>query len=1048
MSESKFVTKKFLKEIIPILLVLTIIISASAVGLFSLLGNNEKESTPTHTESTPAVNNDTPKDVEKVIFNNFKSIALTAGEDFLIDSATPEQAVERSKAVIDSIKNDGFDTVELSLNYKDGLLFETENYSAPFGDLLKELYQYAKRNGIKVITSVDVIALTQNGLNTTEDIDRVCTVLSDSCIGNYSDAVIIKNCYLTRLSESEDTDTLKTQWLEAAEKFYFAVAKADATLYTGFEINEISTPENAVFDYKALVEQNFTDFVTVFNPYSTKSDDISFMTYFEGWRETLGETATVLCKLDYSKLGSGEKGWEQTDQILHQLKALDTLNVTGFTVDGWKEFKNDTTESRDAVKKYLAHLLTDSYILRELAITKPESKTFTTSDKTVLLSGASDPEFKLTLNGEEITRSELGFFSVDLPLQDGLNTFEVQHKGVTETFKITYKRTIIKEISPTKKQTLPSESILLVKCVALSNSKVLAVLGEYEVKLSEEPILDESGKPTGEYSNYSGRITLPPAPDSDLSMGKISFIAYSEYGDETKYGGNIVILKSEETEVSSSQTSTSSTPSSSIVSSSGTSSSGTSTNTSSNNSSSDASSGVTSSNTSSGQASSDSTSSNGTSSGNASSVVTGVPAPTGGTAWVKPANGKYTWVPGTYVAEVINWQAETFSSTDDSDYSRPTNNYLPKGTIDYCSAGDVASSGGNMKILRYGNMIYKTSSKGVATLNVYKGSLPDHNTIGVGGVTNTGRHTLLTLNTLWKAPFRLELKEQKYKNESASNRDYTIESATYSYIDITFCYTTLVAGDVIIPESDPVFKSAEWIKNEGDYTLRLHLKKSGKFYGWSAEYNAEGQLVFSFLNPAKITETDTNIYGHRLDGVVIVIDVGHGGNDVGALGSNKDYPESTLNLILAQKLKAELKAIGATVYMTRYDNNTNPSSDTRMKLLRDVKADYCIAIHRNSSDSSSPRAFNSYHFNAFSSDAAKMIYNATEKADLYQVSKWSGVKWHYFYTARQTDCPVVLTENGFMSNPSEYSDMIRDDFNNECAKALTQGIVDYFKSIQ
>jgi N-acetylmuramoyl-L-alanine amidase len=134
--------------------------------------------------------------------------------------------------------------------------------------------------------------------------------------------------------------------------------------------------------------------------------------------------------------------------------------------------------------------------------------------------------------------------------------------------------------------------------------------------------------------------------------------------------------------------------------------------------------------------------------------------------------------------------------------------------------------------------------------------------------------------------------------------------------------------------------------------------------------------------------------------------------------------------------------------MTRYDNNTNPSSDQRMKLLRDVKADYCIAIHRNASSSSAPRAFNSYHFNAFSADAAKKIYAATERADLYQKSKWSGVKWHYFYTARQTDCPVVLTENGFITNAAEYSDMIRDEFNDECAKALTQGIVDYFVSIQ
>ena len=138
-----------------------------------------------------------------------------------------------------------------------------------------------------------------------------------------------------------------------------------------------------------------------------------------------------------------------------------------------------------------------------------------------------------------------------------------------------------------------------------------------------------------------------------------------------------------------------------------------------------------------------------------------------------------------------------------------------------------------------------------------------------------------------------------------------------------------------------------------------------------------------------------------------------------------------------------------------------------MKLLREVKADYCIAIHRNASDSSSPRAFNSYHFNAFSANAAKMIndaiydyssdeltaiYNSSKPfhgdGKLYKLSKWSGVKWHYFYTARQTDCPVVLTENGFITNADEYSDMIRDDFNNECAKALTQGIVDYFVSIQ
>ncbi len=1039
MNEKTSKSKINLRIVIPILLVISIVISAASVGIFSLFGNGGDKDTVASNSSPSDISSVTPEPIEKVTLDSFRCISVTPGVDFLIDEATHEEAVDRAMAMIDSIKADGFDSIELTLNYKDGLVFETELYPAPVGALLNEFYTYAKRQGIKVITTLDVLALNESGLNGNENIAKTCTVLSDDDIGSYSDAVLIKNCYLLPEESGEDTKSEEQQLNEAVKALYSAVNKADPTLSVGFEINESEMPEAAVFDPKQWLDGGFADFVIVYDPYSTASDDISFMTYFEGWRTELGDTSKVFCRLAYDKVGSGEEGWEQTDQILLQLTTLKTLGVSGFIIDGWHDFANDKTESRDAVKKYLADLITDSYILRELTISKPEKKIFTTSSNTVLLSGASDPEFKLTLNGKELERTELGYFSTDLSLKDGANTFVIEHKGIQETLTITYKRTIIKEISPTNKQSLPSESILLVSCTALSNSKVLAALGELEVQLTENPILDENGYPTGEYSTYSGRIILPSAPDEDIDMGKISFVAESQYGKETKTGGKIIILKEEEPEDSSSETSTSSStpsipsepsaPSSTVTPSVDVSSSGSSSGTPS--------------------SSSSQVSSNGSSSDNStSSTSSGYAAPSGGDAWQMPSSGKYTSVGSTYIAEIINWQAETFSSTDDSDYSRPTNNYLPEGTVDYCSTGDVYSSGGYMKILRYGNMVYKTSSKGIATLKVYKGTLPDHNTIGVAGVSNTGRHTQITLNTLWKAPFRFDLKPQAYKNENAGSRDYTITSATYSYVDITFCYTTLVAGEVIIPANDPVFKSAEWIKNESDYTLRLHLKNTGKFYGWSAEYNAQGQLVFSFLNPAKITADATNGYGYRLDGIVIAIDVGHGGSDVGAVGSHGSYNESQLNLILAEKLKAELEALGAKVYMTRYDNDSNPSSDERMRLLRDIKADFCIAIHRNASDSSAPRAFNTYHFNAFSADAAKKIYAATEEADLYEVSKWSGVKWHYFYTCRQTDCPVVLTENGFITNADEYSDMIRDDFNSDCAKALAQGIVDYFASVQ
>ena len=84
-------------------------------------------------------------------------------------------------------------------------------------------------------------------------------------------------------------------------------------------------------------------------------------------------------------------------------------------------------------------MIAEDYILRELSVSKPSKNTFTTTDKTVLLSGASDPEFALTLNGKALDRTELGYFSTDLELKDGLNTFKLDHKGISKTFKITFK---------------------------------------------------------------------------------------------------------------------------------------------------------------------------------------------------------------------------------------------------------------------------------------------------------------------------------------------------------------------------------------------------------------------------------------------------------------------------------------------------------------------------------------------------------------------------------------------------------------------------------
>ncbi len=983
-----------LRAIIPVLLVITIIITSASVGLISIFKNDGSSTQAGNSvSSTPDLQPLTPEPVEKKPIKEFKSLSVAPLRDFFLEGQTENEACEQIDKIVETANADGFDTLEITLNYKDTLIYLAENSDDFESNLLAYFSIAAKRRGLKVIASIDLSALAKKHIADKNDIDNISKMLIHSSLGEYCDTVIFKNCFVTteQIPESEYLslpgdatsyeDYLNNRLIEALREYYFAVAKSKAEMAVGIEINESNLPENAVFNAKLLFENSIADFAMLYNPYSTEIEDKNFTTYYETVRNELGlEYSELHCKLAYDKIGSKETGWKQTDQILSQLKVLDSLDVNGFTFDSYTSYANDKTESRQVIKKYFANLITEDYILRELSVSKPKKTTFTTNDKTVLLMGASDPEFSLKLDSEELERSELGYFSLDLELKDGLNTFKLEHKGVTKTYKITFDRIIIKELFPSKKQELPSRSTLAVSCTALSGSTVTATLGDISVTLTEEPIVDGNGIVDPEFSTYSGEIQLPTVYDENKTLGKITFKATSQYGTESKKSENIIVLK-EDRPVSSE------------------------------------------------------TGSNGVGSGSTN-------APGGGSAWEKPQGGKYIDVGTGYIAEIVNYQAEMFDANAKSDYSRPTNNYLPKGTVDYCASSIISTSGGQMRNLRYGKMTYSSAS----TLKYYTGTLPDHNTVNFASIINTGRHTELTLDTLWKAPFYFDIAPQTYPNNKPNERNYTITSATYAYIDITFCYTTLVSGDITIPSDNPIFSRAEWFKNTSDYTLRLYLKKVGKFYGWSSEYNEKNQLVFKFLNPAKISAAN-NSYGYRLDGVVILIDVGHGGSDEGAHGFNSKYPEAVLNLILAKMLKAELESIGATVYMTREDDETEDDANAKRLQLRSIKPDFCISIHRNASGSAA-QGFMTYHFYPYSSDAAKLVYKATEDAKLYKKDKWYGTKWHVYYMGRMSDCPVVLTENGFMTNKTEYEDMIKPEFNQKCAVALAKGIVDYFKSIQ
>ena len=424
---------------------------------------------------------------------------------------------------------------------------------------------------------------------------------------------------------------------------------------------------------------------------------------------------------------------------------------------------------------------------------------------------------------------------------------------------------------------------------------------------------------------------------------------------------------------------------------------------------------------------------------------------------VTPSTGGYINVGSGYIVEIIAYTAETFDGKTIDDFSHPTNNYLPTGTVDYCPTTIVQN--GNLKYvtLRSGQRVYLQKKDNITgkysqVVDRYTGKLPDHNEIGVSSITDTGKHLVLTLDTLWKAPFYFDVEPQNYYYPTGgSNRNYSVTACTAEYVDIRFCYATVFTGTVELPENNPLFSSAEVINNGPDHTLRLHLKKTGGFYGWDSYYNEADQLCFRFLKPAVATKAD-NAYGADLTGVTVMIDVGHGGRDGGATlrdadgvdlkDANGNYiDEAAQNLKLALGLKAELESIGATVILNR-ENDSLVLVDERLQMLKSAAPDLCLCIHHNAIGGyPNINGLITYYYTPYSQAAAKEIYKANEGSTVY---KNNSLDWHYYYTARQPVCPVVLMENGYTTSPYDVSHMLNDESVQTKIKAMAQGIANYF----
>lgn len=189
----------------------------------------------------------------------------------------------------------------------------------------------------------------------------------------------------------------------------------------------------------------------------------------------------------------------------------------------------------------------------------------------------------------------------------------------------------------------------------------------------------------------------------------------------------------------------------------------------------------------------------------------------------------------------------------------------------------------------------------------------------------------------------------------------------------------------------------------------------------------------------------------------LVIDAGHGGFDGGAIGSN-GTTEQDINLSIAKRVQLLVSFFGVQTVMTREDTNAldyDPSRPVRENKVSDIKARQKIV------EQTANPIFVSIHLNKFSDaqyHGAQVFYSTNHAggcalAELLQDALITGCDPsntrqakpadQSIYLMKVLECPAVIVECGFLSNPSEEELLGDSAYHKKLAASIVTGYLRY-----
>lgn len=268
---------------------------------------------------------------------------------------------------------------------------------------------------------------------------------------------------------------------------------------------------------------------------------------------------------------------------------------------------------------------------------------------------------------------------------------------------------------------------------------------------------------------------------------------------------------------------------------------------------------------------------------------------------------------------------------------------------------------------------------------------------------------------------------------------FNIEDAQISNISRQEKLDGNIAKKVFLQEKKDTVQGKIYLQEEVNNNYKIYsLGKKG--------------IAIDIFNSVVNTPVASDVALSNVKNKIITIDPGHGGSDSGAVGPN-GYTEKEGAFAISQKVASILNQSGAKVVMTRdsdvdvYGPNASARNElqARVDIGNNANSDIFVSIHCNAFVNPAANGTQTFYYGS-SYQGQRLAQSIQEKMIEANGLRDRGISTCNFYVVKHSYMPAVLIETAFITNYDEEALLSDDEWQTTMAKAIAEGINEYFSN--